>query len=53
MMGEGDMVGACNTVSGAHRGEFLGIPATWKSFTVNNADHCRFTEDNLICEHWA
>jgi predicted ester cyclase len=22
------------------------------SFTVNNADFCRFTEDGMICEHW-
>ncbi len=52
MVGEGDMVGAFNTVSGTHRGEFMGIPATGNSFTVNNADYCRFTHDNLICEHW-
>ncbi len=52
MVAEGDMVGAFNTVSGTHRGEFMGLPATGKSFTVNNADYCRFTEDNLICEHW-
>jgi predicted ester cyclase len=30
----------------------MGIPPTEKSFTVNNADACRFTDEGLICEHW-
>ena len=30
----------------------MGIPATGRSFLVNNADFCRFTDDGLICEHW-
>ena len=29
----------------------MGIPATGRSFLVNNADFCRFTDDGLICEH--
>jgi hypothetical protein len=45
------MVRAFNTVSGTHRGEFMGMPATGKSFSVSNADYCRLTEDSLICEH--
>ena len=52
MVAEGDMVGAFSTVSGTHLGEFMGIPATGKAFTANNADYCRFTGDGLICEHW-
>lgn len=52
MVADGDMVSAFNQVSGTHRGEFMGIPPTGKSFTVNNADFCRFTEDGMICEHW-
>ena len=52
MVAEGDMVSAFTSVQGTHRGEFMGIPATNKSFTVNNADTCRFTSDGLICEHW-
>jgi len=52
MVAEGDMVGAFNQVSGTQRGEFMGMPPTGKSFTVNNADFCRFTEDGMICEHW-
>jgi predicted ester cyclase len=52
MVAEGDMVSAFNSVQGTHRGEFMGIPPTGKSFTVNNADTCRFTGEGLICEHW-
>jgi len=52
MVAEGDMVGAFNQVSGTQRGEFMGMPPTGKSFTVSNADFCRFTEDGMICEHW-
>jgi len=52
MVAEGDMVGAFNQVTGTQRGEFMGMPPTGKSFTVNNADFCRFTEDGMICEHW-
>lgn len=52
MIAEGDRVFAFTRVRGTHRGEFLGIPATGQSFTVNNADCCRFTDGGLICEHW-
>ena len=52
MVAEGDMVAAFTSVQGTHRGEFMGIPATGKSFTVNNADTCRFTSDGRVCEHW-
>jgi len=46
------MVTAFTKIHGTHHGEFMGIPATGNSFTVNNADACRFTDDGLICEHW-
>jgi steroid delta-isomerase-like uncharacterized protein len=52
IVAEGDKVFAFSTVSGTHQGEFMGMPATGKSFTANNADLCRFTEDGRICEHW-
>ena len=52
MVAEDDMVVAYNSVEGTHHGEFMGIPATGKSFVLNNADFCRFTEDGLIAEHW-
>jgi predicted ester cyclase len=52
MVAEGDMVSAFTTIEGTHRGEFMGIQPTENSFSVNNADTCRFTPEGLICEHW-
>ena len=52
MVAEGDRVFAFTQVRGTHLGAFMGVPPTGKSFTVNNADCCRFTEDGLISEHW-
>jgi predicted ester cyclase len=52
MVAEGDMVTAFTSIQGTHRGEFMEIAPTEKSFTVNNADACRFTDSGLICEHW-
>ena len=52
MVAEDDMVGAFTQVSGTHQGEFLGLPPSSRSFSVNNADFCRFTDDGMICEHW-
>jgi len=52
MVAEGDMVGAFSSVQGTHRGEFMGIAPTGNSFTIRNADYCRFTDDGLIAEHW-
>jgi steroid delta-isomerase-like uncharacterized protein len=52
MVAEDDMVGTFTQVSGTHQGEFLGLPPSGRSFTVNNADFCRFTDDGMICEHW-
>jgi predicted ester cyclase len=28
------------------------MPPSGRSFTVSNADFCRFTDDGMICEHW-
>ena len=52
MVAESDMVGAFSNVQGTHQGEFMGIPATGKSFSITNSDYCRFTEGGLIKEHW-
>ena len=48
----GDKVVIRWTVRATHQGEFMGIPPTGKSFTVSNADTCRFTSGGRICEHW-
>ena len=51
IVADNDLVSAFTQVSGAHHGEFKGIPATSRPFLVNNADICRFTDGGLICEH--
>ena len=52
MVAENDLVASYNQMQGTHRGEFMGIPPTGKSFKVSAADVCRFTDDGLIAEHW-
>jgi len=52
MVAEDDLVASYNSMQGTHRGEFMGIPPTGKSFKVYAADVCRFTDDGLIAEHW-
>ena len=39
-------------VTGTHRREFMGIPATDKSAAVNLIDITRFGDDGLAHEHW-
>jgi steroid delta-isomerase-like uncharacterized protein len=52
MVAEGDLVAAHNLMRGTHRGAFMGIPPTDRSFSVHASDVCRFTEEGLISEHW-
>jgi len=39
-------------VTGTHKGEFMGIPATDKSAAVDLIDITRFDDDGLAHEHW-
>jgi steroid delta-isomerase-like uncharacterized protein len=48
----GDKVVGRITWSGTHRGEFLGIPATGKTFKVSHIQIYRFAEGKMV-EHWA
>ena len=52
MIAQDDVVASYNTMQGTHRGEFMGIPATGRSFKVQATDFCRFTDDGRISEHW-
>jgi steroid delta-isomerase-like uncharacterized protein len=52
MVAEGDLVAAYSLMTGTHRGAFMGIPATGRSFAVYASDICRFTDEGLIAEHW-
>jgi steroid delta-isomerase-like uncharacterized protein len=47
----GDMACADVTISGTHTGDFMGIPATNKSFEVECMDMIRI-EDGKCAEHW-
>jgi steroid delta-isomerase-like uncharacterized protein len=51
MIAEGDLVTAFTTATGTHRGEFMGIPATGKTVTINLADYMRFRNGKVV-EHW-
>jgi steroid delta-isomerase-like uncharacterized protein len=52
VLAEGDRVAYRATVTGTHRGEILGIPATGRSFRVQHM-HLLRMEDGRAAEHWA
>ncbi|GAC1423733.1 MAG: ester cyclase [Actinomycetota bacterium] len=51
VIAEGDRVVVRWTNSGTHVGEFAGIPATGKSFTISGIDIYR-VQDGKLAEHW-
>jgi steroid delta-isomerase-like uncharacterized protein len=51
VIAEGDKVVQRFTGGGTHRGEFFGIPATGKPFTLTGINIFRI-EDGQIVEHW-
>ena len=51
IFGSGDRVAVRLSMSGTHRGEYLGIPATGRSFTIDGIDIVRI-EDGQIKEVW-
>jgi steroid delta-isomerase-like uncharacterized protein len=52
VIAEGDLVAYRATVTGTHRGEILGIPATNRSFSVQHMHFLRM-RDCRASEHWA
>ena len=48
----GDKAVARLRVSGTHKGEFMGIPATGNLVSMNLIDITRFGDDGLAREHW-
>jgi steroid delta-isomerase-like uncharacterized protein len=48
---EGDKVVTRSTISGTHKGEFMGIPASGKSFSIGAVAIFRI-EDGKIVERW-
>jgi steroid delta-isomerase-like uncharacterized protein len=51
LIAEGDKVVARNTVTGTHRGEYMGLSPTGKSITYNEIFILRFA-DGRIAETW-
>jgi steroid delta-isomerase-like uncharacterized protein len=49
---DGDLVAARLTVSGTHRGPFMGVPATGRSFSVQHM-HMYRVKEGKVAEHWA
>ena len=47
----GDQAAALVTVTGKHTGEFMGVPASDKTFEVEGIDIIRI-EDGKCAEHW-
>jgi steroid delta-isomerase-like uncharacterized protein len=52
VIASGDKAVARVRVYGTHKGEFMGMPATGKSASVNLIDITRFGDDGLAREHW-
>jgi steroid delta-isomerase-like uncharacterized protein len=48
----GDTAFARLQITGTHKGDFMGMPATGKSVTVEAIDIVRFGPDGLAHEHW-
>ena len=51
MVAEGDKVAVRFTVSGTHKGEFMGIPATGRQFTIMEIRIYRIAAGRIV-EHW-
>ncbi len=51
MIAEGDKVVARVTMTGTHKGAFMGMPPTGKKFTITGIDIVRFVNGKAV-EHW-
>jgi predicted SnoaL-like aldol condensation-catalyzing enzyme len=51
IVAEGDTVWAYGSYSGTQKGDWLGIPATNKSYSINAVDIFRI-ENGKLAEHW-
>ena len=51
LVAEGDEVAVHMTWTGTHSGEFMGIPPTGKSISINVIDIMRIAEGKFV-EHW-
>jgi steroid delta-isomerase-like uncharacterized protein len=51
LIGEGDKVAVLWTTRGRHVGDFIGLPPTGKSYTIQGIDIFQF-RDGRMAEHW-
>jgi steroid delta-isomerase-like uncharacterized protein len=51
MIAEGDKVAVRLTAHGKHDGEFMGLPATGKGYTISET-HIFRVRDGKVTEHW-
>jgi predicted ester cyclase len=52
LIANGDKAVARVTVTGTHKGEFIGVPPTGTRVDVQLIDIMRFDGAGLVCEHW-
>jgi steroid delta-isomerase-like uncharacterized protein len=52
IIAEGDFVVGRLTVSGTHQGDFMGMPASGRAFSVQHI-HVYRVADGKVVEHWA
>jgi len=52
ILASGDKVVARARVTGTNKGDFMGMPATGKSVSVQAIDILGFGEDGLVHDHW-
>jgi steroid delta-isomerase-like uncharacterized protein len=52
VIGSDDKMVARVTASGIQKGDFMGVPASGKSFEVPLIDIMLFDDAGLVCEHW-
>jgi steroid delta-isomerase-like uncharacterized protein len=52
LIANGDKTVARVTVTGTHKGEFMGVPPAGTRVEVQLIDIMRFNSAGLVCEHW-
>jgi steroid delta-isomerase-like uncharacterized protein len=52
LLAEGDLVAARRRITGTHKGEIMGIPASGNTIDLDYGDFWRFDADGKIVEHW-
>lgn len=52
LLADGTKTVARVTVTGTHRGDFMGVPPSGKSVVMQVIDIMRFDDSGRVCEHW-